>query len=90
MNDEEWGRRKLLVVLLLVLQLVSVLLMWALNPVGQQSQASFALLLASDLVAFSIVSYVARRGSMGEGVRGYYVMAGSAAVFLFVFLALVQ
>ena len=88
MNGVEWGKLRLLVALLLVLQLVSVLLVWSLNPIGQQSEASFALLLAADLVAFSIVSYLVRTRNNDGGAKGAFVLAGSAAVLLFMLLAL--
>lgn len=88
MSPEEWSKVRTLVVLLLVLQAVSVVLMWSLNPVGQRSETSFALLLAADLVAFSSVSYLGRRENLGGKIRGEFVLAGSAVVLLFVLLAL--
>lgn len=90
MNGEEWSRLRLLVATLLAFQLVSVVLMWSLNPTGQQSEGSFALLLAADLVAFSIVSYVARLRDIGGGIRGPFVLLGSAVVLLFMLLAIVE
>ena len=89
MSSDEWGGLRVLVALLLVLQLVSVLLVWSLNPVGQKSQTSFALLLAADLVAFSIVSHTARTWNRGSCVKGPFVLAGSGAVLLFMLLALI-
>lgn len=88
MSAKEWQSVRLLVALLLVLQLVSVVLMWSLNPIGQRSEASFALLLAADLVSFSMVSYMARGRDLEGGVRGSYVLMGAAATLLFMFLAI--
>ena len=88
MSPSEWGKLRTLVALLLILQLVSVLLAWSLDPVCQQSETSFALLLAADLVAFSVVSYLARTSNQGIGGRGPFVLAGSVAVLLFMLLAL--
>ena len=90
MSPEEWSRVRTLVVLLVILQAVSVFLMWSLNPTGQRTQTSFALLLAADLVAFSSVSYLGRIGDMGGKVRGALLLAGSAAVLLFMLLALTE
>jgi uncharacterized membrane protein YozB (DUF420 family) len=80
------GQLRTLVVLLLTLQCVSVVLAWSLNPVSQRSQTAYALLLAADLVGFSLVSYISRVGNRGETVRGAFVLAGSAAVLFFMFL----
>ena len=88
MSAKEWQTVRLMVALLLVLQLVSVVLMWSLNPIGQRSEASFALLLAADLVSFSMVSYMARGRDLEGGVRGSYVLMGAAATLLFMFLAI--
>lgn len=90
MNAADWGRVQLLVALLLVFQLVTVVLMWSLNPIGQVSQGSFALLLAADLLAFSMVSYVARIRNLERNLRGYLILVGSAAVLLVMFLALLE
>ena len=86
--SDGWGSVKMLVFFLLALQAVSVVLMWSLDPVGQRSQASFALLLAADLVSFSIISYLARSRIVGGGVRRSFVLMGSAATLLFMFLAM--
>lgn len=86
--SDEWRSVKMLVVFLLILQAVSVVLMWSLNPLGERSQASFALLLAADFVSFSMISYIARNRSSGGGIRGAFVLMGSAATFLFMFLAM--
>lgn len=88
MSPKEWSGIRLLVAFLLVFQLVSVVLMWSLNPIDQRSEAAFALLLASDLVAFSIIAYVARLRNLG--VRGAFVLMGSAAVLLLMFLAVLE
>ena len=88
MSSGEWSKVRLLVTLLLVLQAVAVLLAWSLDPIGQQDETSFALLLAGDLVAFSVVSYLARTWNGDSGGRGPFVLAGAAAVLLFMLLAL--
>jgi hypothetical protein len=82
----EWGRVRVLVVLFLVLQLVATVLVWSLNPVGPKSESEFALLLAADLVAFSVVSYIARKGNREEPINRAFVLAGSAVVLALMFL----
>ena len=89
LNPEEWSKVRTLVILLLVLQAVSVLLMWSLNPKGQRSETSFALLLAADLVSFSSISYLTRVENLGGRIRGALVLAGSAVVLLFMLFALI-
>lgn len=90
MNAVEWSRFRLLVLFLLALQAVSVALMWSLNPLGMSSEASFALLLAADLVAFTIVSYIARLLDLGSGPRGVYILIGAVAALVFVSLAVLR
>ena len=82
----EWRRVRILVVLFLALQLVATILAWSLNPVGPRSESEFALLLAADLVAFAVVSYVARKGNREEPIRRGYVLVGSVVVMLLMFL----
>ena len=86
MRTSYWGQLRTLLVFLLILQCVSVVLAWSLNPVSQRGQTAFALLLAADLVAFSLVSYVRRVENRGETARGSFVLAGSVAVLFFMLL----
>ena len=87
-SAEGWGRTRTLVLLLLGVQAVAVIFAWLLNPLGAKSEPEFALLLAVDLVAFALISYIGRLGIGGSGPRGGYVLAGAAAVLLFMFLIL--
>lgn len=88
MSLDEWGSLRLFVVLLLGVQVVSVVFAWLLNPLGGKSQTEFVLLLATDLVAFALISYIGRIGGRGQSPRGGYILAGSAAVLFFMFLVL--
>jgi len=89
MSSGEWGKAKMLVVLFILLQLVSTVLLWSLNPVGSKEESDFALLLAADLVAFSAVSYMSRKGNRGEPVHGGFILAGSAVALFFMLLVLI-
>jgi hypothetical protein len=80
---ERWSSLRFFVIVLLALQVVAVALAWILNPVGQQSQTQFALLLAADLVAFTMISYAARRGGEGEEVKEWLLLTGSGFVMVF-------
>jgi len=86
MASDDWGRIRVLVLMFLALQVVATMLVWSLNPVGPRSESEFALLLAADLVAFAVVSYVARKGNREEPIRRGYVLAGSMVVLLLMFL----
>ena len=86
LND--WGSTKMFVILLLAVQAVTVVFAWLLNPLGPKSETEYALLLAVDLVAFALISYVGRLGGAGENPRGGYLLAGSAVVLFFMFLVL--
>jgi membrane associated rhomboid family serine protease len=84
----DWGSTKILVILLLAVQVISVVFAWLLNPLAPKSETEYALLLAVDLVAFALISYVGRLGGAGKNPREGYVLAGSAVVLLFMFLVL--
>jgi len=84
----DWGSTKMLVLLLLFLQAVAALFAWLLNPLGPKSETEYALLLAADLAAFALISYVGRLGGAGKDPRGGYILAGSAVVLFFMFLLL--
>jgi hypothetical protein len=88
MTADEWRWLRILVVLLLVLQLVAVVFTWLLNPMASRTQSAYSLLLAADLVAFAMISYVARLGGRGEEVRGSYVLTGCAAACVLVVMVL--
>ncbi len=83
MSAGNWKWLRTLVIVLLALQFVAVLFAWVASPVGRQSEAQFALLIAADLVAFTMVSYAARHGIEGESVREGLLLAGSGVVMLF-------
>jgi len=83
-----WESTKMLVILLLALQAVAVVFAWLLNPLGPKSETDYALLLAVDLVAFALISYVGRLGGTGEDPRGGFVLAGSAVALILMFLVL--
>ena len=86
--QSDWRSTKMLVLLLLAVQAIAVIFAWLLNPLGQKSEAEYALLLAVDLVAFAVMSYVGRLGAAGMNPREGYVVAGSAVVLFFMFLLL--
>ena len=88
MSPDEWGSLRLFAFLLLGVQLVSVVFAWLLDPLGVKSQTEYVLLLATNLVAFALLSYIGRAGGKGQDPRGEYILAGSAAVLFFMFLVL--
>jgi hypothetical protein len=87
-SEGEWRKVRTLVLLLLLLQLVVVVFAWLLNPTAQKSQTAYAFLLAADLVAFSMVSYMSRAFNRGDSVNGGYVLAGCAVALGFMVLVL--
>lgn len=67
---------------LLVLQVVSVVLLWTLNALDEASEGTFALFLAIDLVSFALISYSYRTTREGAGPKVIWVVAGSALVVI--------
>jgi hypothetical protein len=88
MSSDGWGTTRTFVLLLIAVQVVTVVFAWLLNPIGAKSESEYALLLGVDLIAFALISYIGRVGIEGAGPRGGYIMAGSAAVLIFMFLIL--
>jgi tryptophan-rich sensory protein len=74
--------------LLLLLEAVSVFLLWSLDPVGRLGVTVFALFLALNLVAFSMISYVYRKPKMGEPVSRILLLSGCCALAVFLFAGL--
>ena len=87
-HGDTWGNTRSFVLLLLGVQVVVVVLAWALNPLGPKSETEYAMLVAADLVAFALISYIGRLNGMGAVHRDGYLVAGSVAVLLFKFLLL--
>jgi hypothetical protein len=54
------------VILLLVLQVISVALLWVLNVLSDETSSVFAVLLAANLIAFAMVVQVYRNPSTVE------------------------
>ncbi len=76
------------VALLLLLEVVSVAFLWLLNPVGRLAGEVFALFMAVNLVTFSMISYVYRKGRMKEGVSRPLLLAGCCLLGALLFVGL--
>ena len=76
------------VALLILLELVSVVSLWALNPVSTAGEKTFALLLAVDLVAFAMISYVYRMSKTGESAARAPILTGCCFALLLLFSGL--
>ena len=76
------------VALILVLQLISVVFLWTLNPYDPQAEPAFALYLVVVLLSFSMISY-AYRGLMElNRVRRFPIVVGCAVVLVLLFAGL--
>jgi hypothetical protein len=71
---EEMGER--VVALLLLVEVISVFLLWTLNPLTSQGQDAFALYLAVDFVAFAMMSYLYRTLNAEGRISRVLVIAG--------------
>lgn len=49
-----------IVSLLLLLAVVSVFVLWSVNPIGSGGESTFVLFLAVDLVSVAMISYIQR------------------------------
>lgn len=77
-----------IVALLLVVEAVSVYFLWSLNPVSKGEQGVFAILLAIDLVALAMISYVYRASKHGEQLSRGLLIGGCCLILVFVYVSL--
>ena len=84
---ERTGTR--VVALLLLLELFCVALLWSLDPVAQEAQASFALYLAAVLMAFAMISYVYRALKSSDRFSRLPLLVGSCFIVVLMLLGLV-
>ncbi len=84
---EEMGER--IVALLLVVEAISVFLLWTLDPLTPQGQDAFAIYLAIDLIAFAMTSYLYRALNSDRRMSRALILAGCvfiAILFLVSFI----
>jgi hypothetical protein len=65
-----------LVLCLIALQVVATATVWNLNPTDSASQAAFATLLAIDLLALAMVSYLYRSEKAGKAFSRPWILGG--------------
>ena len=73
------------IVLLLVLQAVSIVLLWTLDALNQVSEGTFALFLAVDMISFAMVSYIYRHDKEAEPPSRGWLIVGSVLVLVLLF-----
>ncbi len=78
-----------IIILLLVLQGVSLALLWTLDALNQVSEEIFALFLAVDMISFAMISYVYRHEKISETPNRGWLIVGSALVIILLFSTLV-
>ncbi len=78
-----------LVLLLLLLQAVATVTLWALNPTDPASQGIFATLLGIDLLAFAMVSFLYRKDKTSENLDRRWLLVGCGAFVVLLLAALV-
>ncbi len=76
------GYLKFFVILLLLMQAFSVVFLWSLDTFTQASEDLFAIFLSIDLLAFAMLSYIYRKQRTEEGVRGWVILGGCAAILV--------
>jgi hypothetical protein len=74
--------------LLVLVEAVSVVIVWAISAVGQTEEGIFALFLAVDLVSLAMISNVYRSYKHGLGLDRRFLLAGCALILIFVYVSL--
>lgn len=77
-----------IVYLLLVVEAVSVFFLWDLNPINKAGEAVFAILLAVDLVAFAMISYIYRNYKSGDTLNRGLLLAACCLILVLVYASL--
>jgi succinate-acetate transporter protein len=73
---------KQVIALLLALQILFTLYMWAVTLVGTMSEGRFAVFLAIDLLSFAVVAYVYTHQKWEEAVNRVWILAGSIGLII--------
>jgi hypothetical protein len=81
-------RSDLVVLLLVLVQAVSVIMLWSLDSLSRVGQDVFSLFLATDLVSLALVAYTYRTSKEGIGPARLWVVAGCLAILLLLFTSL--
>lgn len=68
--------------LLLVLQIVSAVYLWAVTLTGTLSAGEFAIFLAIDLLPFTMVAYVYTHEKWGEAVNRGWILIGAIGLII--------
>ena len=76
------------VALILVLQLISVVFLWTLNPYDPQAEPAFALYLVVVLLSFTMISYAYRGLKQSNTVQKVPILAGCIVVISLLFVGL--
>ena len=80
-----WFPTKRIIVLFLLLQGVSIVLLWTLDALNEVSEGTFALFLAVDMISFAMISYVYRHDKEGEAPSRGWLIVGSVLVLVLLF-----
>jgi hypothetical protein len=81
-------RNKLPVGLLLLLQAISVLFLWTLDPTSPASETRFAIFLAVNLLSFAMIAYVFLSQKWGELLSKAWMLAASVGLAILLFSSL--
>jgi len=71
-----------------MVEVVSVVFLWSLNPVSLAQQAVFAILLAIDLISLAMISYVYRSCKQGNQINRVVVIGSCCLILIFVYISL--
>ncbi|MDA4128297.1 MAG: hypothetical protein OK422_02365 [Thaumarchaeota archaeon] len=73
---------KRIVVPLILIQAVSVLVLWTLDSVNRASQEIITLFLAIDLLSFAVIAHIYRSGREGLTLRRHWIIVAGVAILL--------
>ena len=79
---------KRVVVLLILVQVLSVIYLWTITPVGTVGAGRFAIFLAVDLLSFTTVGYVFTHERWSEAVGRFWILAASAGLVVLLIASL--
>jgi predicted membrane channel-forming protein YqfA (hemolysin III family) len=74
--------------MLIIVMAVTVYFLWALNPIDKNAEAVFAILLAIDMVAFMMTSYIYRTYKSGEQFSRALLIGSCAMILVLVYASL--
>jgi hypothetical protein len=77
-----------IVILLVLLQAVSLVMLWSLDSLTRAGQVVFTLFLAVDLISLGVIAHVYRTTKDGADLRRGWIVTAGVVIFLLLIMTI--